>query len=125
MVCTLYNCTSLSKHIIISSDHSTLMYSKRTTGQSWLQILVFSEQSIRKGLMMTSIYVTGTSSMSDQPSQSSLENDACIICQVPFLHYNQLLSCTGNEFQLFKTMNQLAICPMFQMTITASGHYLR
>jgi E3 ubiquitin-protein ligase RNF38/44 len=36
--------------------------------------------------LRTSLYVPGISSMSDQPSKSSLENDACIICQVLLLH---------------------------------------
>lgn len=36
--------------------------------------------------LRTSLYVPGTPSMSDQPSKSSLENDACIICQVLLFH---------------------------------------
>ncbi|CAL4962168.1 unnamed protein product [Urochloa decumbens] len=41
--------------------------------------------------LRTSLYVPGTSSMSDQPSKSSLENDACIICQEEY----QVKDCIG------------------------------
>ncbi|CAD6230413.1 unnamed protein product [Miscanthus lutarioriparius] len=41
--------------------------------------------------LRTSLYVPGTSSMSDQPSKSSLENDACIICQEEY----QVRDCVG------------------------------
>ncbi|KAF8695956.1 hypothetical protein HU200_036834 [Digitaria exilis] len=41
--------------------------------------------------LRTSLYVPGTPSMSDQPSKSSLENDACIICQEEY----QVKDCIG------------------------------
>ncbi|AQK97150.1 putative RING zinc finger domain superfamily protein isoform X1 [Zea mays] len=41
--------------------------------------------------LRTSLYVPGISSMSDQPSKSSLENDACIICQEEY----QARDCVG------------------------------
>ncbi|PAN29282.1 hypothetical protein PAHAL_5G214000 [Panicum hallii] len=41
--------------------------------------------------LRTSLYVPGTSSTSDQPSKSSPENDACIICQEEY----QVKDCIG------------------------------
>ncbi|XP_062206452.1 probable E3 ubiquitin-protein ligase ZFP1 isoform X2 [Phragmites australis] len=41
--------------------------------------------------LRTSLYVPGTSSMADQSSKSSLENDACIICQEEY----QVKDCIG------------------------------
>jgi E3 ubiquitin-protein ligase RNF38/44 len=37
--------------------------------------------------LKTSLFVPGSSCMSNKSSESSMENDACIICQVLLFHY--------------------------------------
>ena len=79
-------------------SHHTQLLSDMSLLFSLQELLALEEQigDVNTGLtkclivdkLRTSLYVPGTSSMSDQPSNSSLENDACIICQVLLFHYN-------------------------------------
>jgi len=116
-------CSVNSHHILAIVWHASLFFSLQ-------ELLALEEQigDVNTGLtkshivdkLRTSLYVPGTSSMSDQPSKSSLENDACIICQVLLLHC--ILCLLTTKFQLFQTMNHhQAICPRFDMNITAAA----
>ena len=49
--------------------------------------------------LKTSLYVPGASCMFDQSSESSTENEACIICQVFHFHYNLLPRQVNYEYQ--------------------------
>jgi hypothetical protein len=70
--------------------------------------------------LRTSLYVPGIASMSDQPSKSSLDDDARIICQVILLRC--MLCLLTTNFQLFQTMNHHpATCPRFDINVAAAA----
>jgi hypothetical protein len=81
--------------------------------------------------LRTGLYVPGIASMSDQPSKSSLEDDARIICQVILTSKKNmpghiLLCCIlfllKTNFQLFQTMNHHpATCPSFDINVAAAA----